>query len=72
MDDLAEDFHDELYDQAVEIILQSGKASASHLQRTMKIGYARAGRIIDLMERRGVVGQADGSKPREILIRDQY
>jgi S-DNA-T family DNA segregation ATPase FtsK/SpoIIIE len=59
---------DELFDQAVEIVLRTGQASASNLQRKMKIGYARAGRIIDMMERRGMVGPADGSKPRKILV----
>jgi S-DNA-T family DNA segregation ATPase FtsK/SpoIIIE len=59
---------DDLFDQAVEIILRTGQASASNLQRKMKIGYARAGRIIDMMEKRGLVGPADGSKPRKILI----
>lgn len=62
---------DELFDQAVEIVLRTGQASASNLQRKMKIGYARAGRIIDMMEQRGLVGPADGSKPRKILIGTQ-
>ncbi len=59
---------DDLFDEAVEIILRTGQASASNLQRKMKIGYARAGRIIDMMEQRGIVGPADGSKPRRILM----
>ncbi|NQT84882.1 DNA translocase FtsK [bacterium] len=63
-----ETIEDELFDQAVEIILRTGQASASNLQRKMKIGYARAGRIIDMMERRGIVGPANGSKPRKILV----
>jgi S-DNA-T family DNA segregation ATPase FtsK/SpoIIIE len=59
---------DELFDRAVEIVLRTNQASASNLQRKMKIGYARAGRIIDMMEQRGIVGPADGSKPRKILV----
>ncbi len=57
-----------LLEEAVEVILQAGKASTSLLQRRLKIGYSRAARIIDLLEEQGVVGPADGSKPREILI----
>ena len=59
---------DELFDRAVEVVLRTGQASASNLQRKMKIGYARAGRIIDMMEQRGIVGAADGSKARKILM----
>ena len=61
-----DDFEDELYDEAVEITLLSGQASASNLQRRLRIGYARAARLIDIMEERGVIGPARGSKPREI------
>ncbi len=59
---------DELYDKAVETVLQSGQASASHLQRRLKLGYARAARIIDQMEGEGLIGPGEGSKPREILV----
>lgn len=59
---------DELYDEALRIILQERFASVSILQRKMKIGYARAGRIVDQMEKKGVVGPANGSKPRKILV----
>jgi S-DNA-T family DNA segregation ATPase FtsK/SpoIIIE len=59
---------DELYDKAVETVLQSGQASASHLQRRLKLGYARAARIIDQMEAEGIIGQSEGAKPREILV----
>jgi S-DNA-T family DNA segregation ATPase FtsK/SpoIIIE len=61
-----DDFDDELYDEAVEITLLSGQASASNLQRRLRIGYARAARLIDIMEEHGVIGPARGSKPREI------
>ena len=59
---------DELYDKAVETVLQSGQASASHLQRRLKLGYARAARIIDQMEIEGIIGPSEGSKAREILV----
>jgi S-DNA-T family DNA segregation ATPase FtsK/SpoIIIE len=59
---------DELYDRAVETVLQSGQASASHLQRRLKLGYARAARIIDQMEGEGLIGPSEGAKPREILV----
>ncbi len=58
---------DELYEDAKEVVAQAGKASASLLQRRLRIGYARAARILDLLEERGVIGPADGAKPRKIL-----
>ncbi|MCR5495277.1 MAG: DNA translocase FtsK [Treponema sp.] len=58
---------DPLYEQALEIVLQSGKASASYIQRRLKIGYNRAARLVEEMEARGIVGPANGSKPREII-----
>jgi len=58
---------DPLYQQAVDIIRQTKKASASYLQRRLRIGFTRAARLIDLMEENGVVGPAQGAKPREIL-----
>lgn len=64
---------DELLPQAVEILFRAGHASISLLQRRLKIGYARAARLIDIMERRGIVGPFEGSKPRAILMTfDQY
>ncbi len=59
---------DDLYYKAVELILLTGQASASYLQRKLKLGYARAARIIDQMEQEGIVGPSEGSKPREILV----
>lgn len=59
---------DELLPEAVRVLLESGQASISLLQRRLRIGYARAARLIDLMEARGIVGGQDGSKPRAILI----
>ncbi|MBN2409823.1 MAG: DNA translocase FtsK 4TM domain-containing protein [Candidatus Aminicenantes bacterium] len=62
---------DELYDEAVRLILATGQASASWLQRKLKLGYARAARIIDQMEQEGILGPSEGSKPREILVDSQ-
>jgi S-DNA-T family DNA segregation ATPase FtsK/SpoIIIE len=59
---------DVLYDKALELILLTGQASASYLQRKLKLGYARAARIIDQMEQEGILGPSEGSKPREILV----
>ncbi len=64
-DDLGDD--DELYEEARETVLQAGKASTSFLQRKLKVGYARAARLIDLLEERGVVGPGSGAKPREVI-----
>ena len=58
---------DPLIDLAKEEILRAGKASASLLQRRLKVGYARAARILDLLEEEGFIGPSDGAKPREIL-----
>jgi S-DNA-T family DNA segregation ATPase FtsK/SpoIIIE len=58
---------DPLYDKALEIVMLQGKASASYIQRRLKIGFNRAARLVDEMENRGVVGPAQGSKPREVL-----
>ncbi len=63
---------DDLFEAAVRLVVTGGSASTSMLQRRFKIGYTRAARLVDLMEQRGIVGQLDGAKPREILIsRDQ-
>jgi len=59
---------DELFDKAVELVLATGQASASYLQRKLKLGYARASRIIDQMEQEGLIGPPEGAKPREILV----
>ena len=64
---LFSDGDDPLYDQALEIVIQAGKASASYIQRRLKIGYNRAARLVEEMEARGIVGPANGSKPRDIL-----
>ena len=59
---------DEMLPDAVDVILETGQASVSMLQRRLKLGYARAARIVDEMEERGIVGPFMGSKPRTILI----
>jgi S-DNA-T family DNA segregation ATPase FtsK/SpoIIIE len=64
---LFSDGEDPLYDKALEIVMQQGKASASYIQRRLKIGYNRAARLVEEMEQHGVVGPAQGSKPRELL-----
>ena len=61
------DDEDELYEDARAVVMEAGKASTSYIQRKLKVGYSRAARLIDLLEERGVVGPADGAKPREIL-----
>ncbi len=57
---------DDMYDEAIETVMNAGKASASLLQRRLRVGYARAARLLDLMEEQGVVGPANGAKPREV------
>ena len=64
-----EEYDDPLYNDVVEFVVTSGKASASLLQRKFKLGYNRAARIIDLLEERGIIGPQNGSKPREVLIK---
>ncbi len=59
---------DELYGQAKELVIQSGKASASLLQRRLRVGYARAARLLDILEENGVVGPGDGAKPRQVFV----
>ena len=63
------DADDELYEEAREIVMRAGKASTSYLQRRLKIGYARAARLMDILEEKGVVGPGEGAKPREVLQR---
>ena len=66
--DQKEDYDDPLYNEIVEFVVSTQKASASLLQRKFKLGYNRAARIIDLLEERGIIGPANGSKPREVLV----
>lgn len=66
-DEEAENDDDDLYEDARAIIIEAGKASTSYLQRRLKVGYARAARLIDMLEERGVIGPGDGAKAREVL-----
>lgn len=69
--DQEEEYDDPLYNEIVDFVVNSGKASASLLQRRFRLGYNRAARCIDLLEERGIVGPANGSKPREVLIKNE-
>lgn len=71
LDDLPSDENDDRYEEAVEIVREAKKASASLLQRRLKVGYARAARLLDMMEERGVVGPGEGAKPREVYGLDK-
>ncbi len=62
-----DDDEDDLYGEAKQTVIEAGKASTSFLQRKLRIGYSRAARLMDILEERGVIGPADGAKPREIL-----
>lgn len=65
LDDVGDD--DELYEDAKAAVIEAGKASTSYIQRKLRVGYSRAARLMDLLEERGVIGAADGAKPRNIL-----
>jgi len=60
---------DDLYGEAKETVISAGKASASLLQRRLRVGYARAARLLDILEEKGVIGPGDGAKPREVYVR---
>ena len=62
---------DELFESARELVMEAGKASASLLQRRLRVGYARAARLIDMLEEKGIVGPGDGAKPREVLMQNE-
>ena len=66
-DPSGEDINDDLYQEAVRVVCEAGRASTSTLQRRLRIGYGRAARLIDIMEKDGIVGPPDGTKPREVL-----
>ncbi|NCQ02767.1 DNA translocase FtsK [Candidatus Wolfebacteria bacterium] len=70
LDKYSGDEEDELYEEAVRVVSEAKKASASLLQRRLKVGYARAARLLDIMEARGVVGPGEGAKPREVFIKE--
>ena len=64
----AEAIDDNLFEDAKHVVMESGKASASLLQRRLRVGYARAARLLDMLEEHGVIGESDGNKPREVLV----
>ncbi len=64
-----EEYDDPMYNEIVEFAIQTGKVSTSLLQRRFRLGYNRAARVVDLLEERGIVGPANGSKPREVLVK---
>jgi S-DNA-T family DNA segregation ATPase FtsK/SpoIIIE len=68
----ADEAQDPMYEEAVRLVLQMGKASTSTLQRHLRLGYGRAARILDMMQRDGIIGPPDGSKPREVLKRPDW
>jgi S-DNA-T family DNA segregation ATPase FtsK/SpoIIIE len=63
---------DDLYDEAARIVVQSGQASISYLQRRLRIGFSRAARLVDMMEAEGLVSAATGGKVREVLVKKDY
>lgn len=67
--DVEEEYDDPLYNEIVDFVIDTQKASASLIQRRFKVGYNRAARIVDLLEERGIIGPQNGSKPREVLIK---
>jgi len=67
-DNYAKEDDDELYDQALKVVREAQKASASLLQRRLAVGYARAARLLDMMEEKGIIGPGDGAKPREVYL----
>ena len=69
-DDLGEEFN-KRYDEAVQLVMQLEQASTSYIQRRLRIGYNTAARIIEKMEAEGIVGPAQGSRPREVLMRKE-
>ena len=71
-DEVPSGSQDPLYEDAVRIVLEMGKASTSTLQRRLRLGYGRAARILDMMQRDGIIGPPDGSKPREVLKRPDW
>jgi S-DNA-T family DNA segregation ATPase FtsK/SpoIIIE len=62
-----EEVDDDLYESAREEVLKAGKASTSYIQRRLRVGYSRAARLMDMLEQKGVIGPADGAKPREVI-----
>ncbi len=72
LEDDASDDDDEMYEEARQCVIEAGKASTSYLQRKLKLGYARAARLMDKLEERGVISAGDGAKPREVLEKIEH
>ena len=70
--EVEDEAYDEKYDEAIALVARNGQASISMLQRRLRVGYNRAARMIEIMEREGIIGPADGVKPREVLVRSDY
>ena len=70
--EVEDEAYDEKYDEAIALVARSGQASISMLQRRLRVGYNRAARMIEIMEREGIIGPADGVRPREVLVRNDY
>jgi S-DNA-T family DNA segregation ATPase FtsK/SpoIIIE len=66
------DDQDELFDEAARLVVSEGMGSASFLQRRMRVGFSRAARLIDMLEQDGILGPAQGSKPREVLVKSDF
>jgi S-DNA-T family DNA segregation ATPase FtsK/SpoIIIE len=71
-DEVFDGEQDPMYEDAVRVVVEMGKASTSTLQRRLRLGYGRAARILDMMQRDGIIGPPDGSKPREVLKRPDW
>ncbi len=69
-DDAFDPDEDPLLDKAIEIVVQTQTASVSLIQRRLRVGYTRAGRLIDMLERRGIISGYEGSKPRRVLVEE--
>jgi S-DNA-T family DNA segregation ATPase FtsK/SpoIIIE len=65
---MAEAQQDEMLEEAIELVVETGRASTTYLQRRLGIGYPRASRLMDQLEEEGIVGPADGSRPRDVLV----
>ncbi len=70
--EVEDEAYDEKYDEAIALVARNGQASISMIQRRLRVGYNRAARMIEIMEREGIIGPADGVKPREVLVRSDY